>query len=325
MQVLLQQHKSWVAESTKFIAAYGESAPTDCDLEGATSSYESKNLRKAERALEEKLRALVADLEALLAPLLGPQSRVQSLVQTLTFGAEGSVPVLKEGSASLLMLIDPTLQNLPWEALQVTAAFNGRVSRDFSLHMTHHRLQTLTTPPAGATPPAPAAATAAAGTNAAPAITVSASSLRYIVDPLREDEYAGSRMVGLERSSITQAVQTLIQGPATSSERSSLTFPFASMRTHHLSFSQMWIPVSFFPRLQWSSPVLRSGCLCAVRTALPPCRISSSLLTPPLPPTLRAQEPSRHLLVPPPLPPPRPLQLRQPSQQVNIIFKIFAV
>ena len=218
IQVLLQQHKSWVTESTKFIAAYGESAPTDCDLEGATSNYESKNLRKAERALEEKLRALVADMEALVNPLLGPQSRVHALVQTLMIGADGSVPVLKEGSASLLMLIDPTLQNLPWEALQLTSAFSGRVSRDFSLHMTHHRLQTLTAPPTGAVPPAAAAAPAAGATGAPPAITVTASGLRYIVDPLREDEYAGSRMAGLERSSVTQAVQTLIQGATSSSK-----------------------------------------------------------------------------------------------------------
>lgn len=210
MQVLLQQHKSWVAETTKFIAAYGESAPTDCDLEGATSNYESKNLRKAERALEEKLRALVADLETLLSPLLGPASRVQALTEALTVGANGVAPVLKEGSASLLMLVDPSLQNLPWEALHLADAFHGRVSRDFSLFMTHHRLQTLTAPATGVVPaPATAVPAAPVGTSA---ISVSASGLRYIVDPLREDEYAGSRMPGVQRSSLTQCVQTLIQG-----------------------------------------------------------------------------------------------------------------
>ena len=213
----MQQHKSWVAESTKFIATYGESAPTDCDLEGTTSKYESKNLRKAERALEEKLRALVADMESLLAPLLGPTSRVHGLLQVLTMGAEGAAPVLKEGSSSLLMLIDPTLQQLPWEALQITVPFSGRVSRDFSLHMTHHRLQTLT---AAAVPATTGAANVAAAPTAGSAvINVSASAVRYVADPLREDEYAGSRMPGLQRKSITQAVHTLIQGnPSTSKQ-----------------------------------------------------------------------------------------------------------
>ncbi len=218
--MLLQQHKSWVAESTKFIATYGESAPTDCDLEGTTSKYESKNLRKAERALEEKLRALVADMETLLAPLLGPTSRLHGLLQMLTVGAESAAPVLKEGSSSLLMLIDPTLQQLPWEALQLTAPFSGRVSRDFSLHMTHHRLQTLTTTGVPAT--TGAANTAAVPAAGAAAINVTASAVRYVADPLREDEYAGSRMPGLQRKSITQAVQTLIQGNQSTSKSLSL-------------------------------------------------------------------------------------------------------
>lgn len=208
MQILLQQHKSWLTEATKFIATYGESAPTDCDLEGTTSKFESHNLRKAERALEEKLRALVADLETLLSPLMGPGSKAFSLLQSLLgVNTPNNTGVLKDVYPSLMLLVDPTLQSLPWEALQLPGLFNGRVCRDFSLHMMHHRMQTLTPAPAAGAPAAAPAAGAAPGT-----VSVTAAGLKYIVDPLAEDEYTGTRMQGLERASITQAVKNLIAG-----------------------------------------------------------------------------------------------------------------
>jgi hypothetical protein len=235
VQTILSQHKAWLAESSKFVITYGTTATTDCDLEGTTSNFESKSYRKAERALEEKLRALVADMELVTAPLLGPDSKVYGLVQALlgaaattaapvptapvaspvaaTTGASAVAAVgtavttfptpgvLKEANASLQLLLDPTLQSLPWEATQIAGLFNGRVCRDFSLHMLGHRLQTLTptTAPAGTTA-------------AAPVVTVTASALKYIVDPMQEDTFVGARMPGLERDSLTEAVQSLITG-----------------------------------------------------------------------------------------------------------------
>lgn len=211
VQVLLQQHKRWLAETTKFIATYGESAPTDCDLEGTTSKFESHNLRKAERALEEKLRALVADMEALLTPLLGAGSKAFALLQALLgVNTPNGTCALKDANASLMMLVDPTLQSLPWEALQLPSLFNGRVCRDFSLHMMHHRMQTLSPAPAAGASAAPAGVSAAAPAT----VNVTAAGLKYIVDPLREDEYAGTRIPGLERLSVTQAVKNLIAGTA---------------------------------------------------------------------------------------------------------------
>jgi hypothetical protein len=237
VQTILSQHKAWLAESSKFVITYGTAATTDCDLEGTTSNFESKSYRKAERALEEKLRALVADIELVTAPLLGPESKMYGLMQALlgaaattaapvptapiaspapapasasaaaAVGAAGStIPtpgVLKEANASLQLLLDPTLQSLPWEATQIAGLFNGRVCRDFSLHMLGHRLQTLTPTTAGAP-----AATAVA----APMVTVTASALKYIVDPMQEDTFVGARMPGLERDSLTEAVQSLISG-----------------------------------------------------------------------------------------------------------------
>jgi hypothetical protein len=214
MQTVLSQHKAWLAETTKFVTAYGGAAPTDCDLEGTTSNFESRNFQKAERALEEKLRALVADLELVMAPLLGPESRVYGLLQSL-MGAGGtgigaSQGVLREANASLQLLVDTSLQSLPWEALQVAGLFQGRVGRDFSLHMLHHRMQTLSPAPAQAAGATPAAAAAAAAASAVPqVVTVTASGLKYIVDPMQEDEFTGARMPGLERDSLSEAFKSL--------------------------------------------------------------------------------------------------------------------
>jgi hypothetical protein len=239
VQTILSQHKAWLAESSKFVITYGTTATTDCDLEGTTSNFESKSYRKAERALEEKLRALVADIELVTAPLLGPESKVYGLMQALlgaaattaapaptapiasptiapagasagasaaaAVGAAGTtIPtpgVLKEANASLQLLLDPTLQSLPWEATQIAGLFNGRVCRDFSLHMLGHRLQALIPTTAAAAPAV-----------AAPVVTVTASALKYIVDPMQEDTFVGARMPGLERDSLTEAVQSLISG-----------------------------------------------------------------------------------------------------------------
>jgi hypothetical protein len=73
--------------------------------------------------------------------------------------------------------------------------------------MLGHRLQTLTPTTAAA----PAATTAAA-----PVVTVTASALKYIVDPMQEDTFVGARMPGLERDSLTEAVQSLITGSTVS-------------------------------------------------------------------------------------------------------------
>lgn len=260
LQIILAQHKAWLAESSKFVITYGTAATTDCDLEGTTSNFESKNYRKAERALEEKLRALVADLELVMAPLVGPDSRVYALLQALLTSpapttipapaaadavTEGITPeaptptaaalkallatlpppgppvpnpgVLRDANASLQLLVDPTLQTLPWEATQVARLFNGRVCRDFSLHMLGHRMATLSPPPTA--PAAPATGTAAAAAAAAqaaaptaPVVNVTASALKYLVDPMQEDTFSGAKMPGLERESLSEVAHSLVAG-----------------------------------------------------------------------------------------------------------------
>jgi hypothetical protein len=101
------------------------------------------------------------------------------------------------------MFVDVSLQWLPWEAMQLLAPFEGCTSRDFSLHLFHHRLQALTTPPA-VDPPALVAAPAVG-------LSVPSSGVRYIVDPLEEDQ--GNKSEGTARDSMTQTVSDLLARP----------------------------------------------------------------------------------------------------------------
>ena len=66
----------------KFVAVYGENVTSDQDL-ACVESMQAGKLGKVERALEERLRALLADLDLLLDPILGPGSRIHSLFSAL--------------------------------------------------------------------------------------------------------------------------------------------------------------------------------------------------------------------------------------------------
>lgn len=263
---------------TKFIAVNGDNAPTNFDLAGDDSKYLGKTLRKAERALEERLRALVSDLERCLAPLIGPDSKAHSFMMSLLHsqsryakerhrqhtervlaGEPPSAPAAAAAATAaaavvgaaasvgqgnqvngaeskltsealvddlgpkqpwtLLLFVDPTLLALPWEALGLVGLFDGKVHRDFSLHMYHHRLVTLyggvrrsateETAAAEMTAQIAAAAAAASATaNGAAPISLSPAAVKYVVDPLNEDN--GSRMKGYQRHSIAKTLNDLI-------------------------------------------------------------------------------------------------------------------
>jgi hypothetical protein len=123
--------------------------------------------------VEEKLRALVLDLEDCFKAVMGVGSRIYRFLHDLL---EKSSPTLKS-SYTLMMLLDNSLQILPWEAMQVAQLFNGRVARDYSIHMIHHRLQPYLAIPNALSPD-----------GSINAITLSASTVKYIVDPLSEDQ-----------------------------------------------------------------------------------------------------------------------------------------
>jgi len=195
LQVILSQHKAWVLETSKFISASSENIPTDFDLDGATSKFESKTVKKAEGAIEEKLRALVLDLEDCFKAIIGEGSRVYRFLHDLL---EKSSPTLKS-SYTLMMLLDCSLQALPWEALRVAQLFSGRVARDFSIHMIHHRIQ----------PYVAAIPNALAADGSIHAITLSASTVKYIVDPLSEDQ--GNKLEGYSRNSLKDELASIIK------------------------------------------------------------------------------------------------------------------
>jgi len=185
LQALTQQQRAWVDDCTKFVNIYGESVSQDQDLVGCDGRMGGK-LLKTERSLEERLRALVADLETVLSGVLGPESSVARLFSSLG-----------EAAASCVLLLDPTLHTLPVEALAAFSPFAGRVVRDFSVHLLGHRLDAFA--------PAAAAAAAPAGKGAAPAAaaaapSLSASAVQALVEPFGDD--TGSRIQGFERVSV---------------------------------------------------------------------------------------------------------------------------
>jgi len=195
LQHLLCQHKIWLEEASKFVSTFSTATPNDCDLDYADSVYESTSYRISERALEGKFCALVNDLENVMAPILGVNSRTYKMLQFLTGRIEGATTGASSGShLSLQLLVDKTLQLLPWEGLQITSLFSGRVCRDFSVHMMYHRLTTL-----------------APSKEKTPTLTVSTSGINYIVDPTKDDGCA-SALPKSHHLSMTDSVQALLQG-----------------------------------------------------------------------------------------------------------------
>ena len=71
---LTAQHNVWCEDTTKFIARYGDCISADDDLDGTESSHSDSKIRKTEAALEERLRALLDDMEAIVDGVLGPKS-----------------------------------------------------------------------------------------------------------------------------------------------------------------------------------------------------------------------------------------------------------
>lgn len=71
---LTAQHAVWCEDTTKFIARYGDCIATDGDMEGVESSHSDSKIRKTEAALEERLRALLHDMEVIVDGVLGPKS-----------------------------------------------------------------------------------------------------------------------------------------------------------------------------------------------------------------------------------------------------------
>jgi hypothetical protein len=182
---LVQQQRKWKEDAAKFVAVYGENVSPDQDLAGVESAQAGK-LGKVERALEERLRAVLADMELALQPLLGPDSVLGAFLRSLLapeLAEDGTVAPTQPEPLSLLLLVDPSLQELPWEGHSSVAGFCGRVGRDFSLHLLGHRLSSHTD------------------------VVVRSSSLSTVFDPFGDD--TGSKIEGYERPSIGEVTRAL--------------------------------------------------------------------------------------------------------------------
>lgn len=68
------QHAVWCEDVSKFIAKYGDCLSVSADVEGSESTHPESRVRKTEQALEERLRALLSDMERVVDRVLGPKS-----------------------------------------------------------------------------------------------------------------------------------------------------------------------------------------------------------------------------------------------------------
>jgi hypothetical protein len=103
MLTLVQQHRKWREDAAKFVAVYGENVSMEQDKVGVEAAYGSK-VMKAERALQESLRALLSDLEHVLSPLFAEDAEFRVFLKSLS---------PSDANLRLLTFVDPTLQALP--------------------------------------------------------------------------------------------------------------------------------------------------------------------------------------------------------------------
>jgi hypothetical protein len=209
LQVLLEQHKQWTLDVAKFMALNGDNYFGNDDLDEtnpppaaghatgnpnyAFDSRVNSMHFKAERALDERLRALVSDMENIFNPLLGSSSKAYTFIRDFITKAKTTNPAVAKWN--LVMLLDNTLQSLPFEALPVAEEFfHSSSSRDFSLHMIGHRVNTLLS---------------LSSNNPAVAGGITGASVKYVIDPLNEDN--GVKLGGKERKSVSEAFHATLQ------------------------------------------------------------------------------------------------------------------
>lgn len=185
------QHKKWLADVTKFVALSAENTTEEFDIEEMNAEIEGYNLKKAERAIIERLRALVVDLDRIFSPILGPRSLYQKFMDEYLERLEPAVSASQQKAGAnytAVLLIDPTMQILPIEALPSFEMFDGRVTRDFSINMFGHRLKSLKVE------------------NQSPRVL--AAGMHYIIDPLSEDQ--GNALKGFERAPTKTLVKRMM-------------------------------------------------------------------------------------------------------------------
>lgn len=199
--MLLEQHRVWRQDALKFSAQFCEDFGADADLDDATPIATGgsaipnlSTVRKAERALEERARALIADLQSLLDPLIGPRTPLGTAIAAAQqAAAQPSAPPL-----SFVLFVDAWLQSLPFEGLDLfDESANSFVSRDFSLHLLRHRQRTVAAYSSGSA-------------------IITANNMRVLCDPWSDD------MSVSDKPNTTSAVRSSIQAAAGGAKWSSL-------------------------------------------------------------------------------------------------------
>jgi len=178
LEEMVRSHRIWSSKIARMCSTLGDSMIADHDILDETFSYEDKELEKQERETERRLGLLLRDLDVLLEPILGPNSKIGTALSR-------NEEVNNYKFDDIMLLLDSRFCSLPWEGLVVFDQYEGRVYRDFSLHLYGHRTGTLFGPN---------------GVNAGSTATVQASSVKYTVDPFQEDSAIGVGYKGMRAS-----------------------------------------------------------------------------------------------------------------------------
>jgi hypothetical protein len=158
LQILIDQHRIWKQDVLKFCAQYSGDLSADFELEDAQGVLSNLTVaQKAERAIEERFRALLHDMNEILEPLFHSQSTLSQAISKLA-AVSADPPTIFQ----CVLLTDPWLQELPFEGLTMfDQSDHVRVSRDFSIQLLHKRYIA----------------------SSSPSVSVSASNIKYINDP----------------------------------------------------------------------------------------------------------------------------------------------
>jgi hypothetical protein len=189
-QLLCDQLDTWQQDVQRFVALSGDKLSATDDLEDNNNNNNNNNNttstttssftvpQKMERALDERFRAIVSDLDLLVSQILGDGSKFYAFVtEQLLF----PVSAMTNTPWVVQCYFDARLQQLPWEATSaLSRVFAGRMTRDFSVAMLGQRIQTILSQQ----------------TNTAE-VVCPASSLRYLCDVFDEDT-AGCKTSGRE-------------------------------------------------------------------------------------------------------------------------------
>lgn len=204
LQQLRRQHKAWTADMTKFVAAYGEISTPMFDVEGASTNFKnSKSCLAQETGLTSRLEELVEEMEEVFKPVFSADGALRMFLDDAVREMTGGG--VHHHHPSVMLLIDMTLQSLPWEAMSCLSAFKEACCRDFSIHMVSHRIQCAAGNKSTATD-SESGISLVLPTH--PSITVSAGHMTYVVDPLVED--MGTKAEGMERDSMTEVTKHAI-------------------------------------------------------------------------------------------------------------------